>query len=206
MQCEPENVVTSQGFPTVAIKEGISRKISMAEDKQDTPYSPPPLQTLQISLLQIKASPVEHKSIGKSNKPPLPEPLYDEMLIFSKLKIQMYKAFVNYRKFIAKAAGPFMRLDPARSMEDFMQEAYIPFSKAYFYCLSNKVETSKTSSYIFNCVRHHFIDQYRSWSLRPERCTNEGGCRNNLWKDNEDLHGICKSVKEGTLILEKTSD
>ncbi|MEN6321019.1 MAG: hypothetical protein ABFD82_19965 [Syntrophaceae bacterium] len=106
---------------------------------------------------------------------------------------EIYEAFIKYRKVIGKAIKPFIRLDPARSCEDFMQEAYIPFCKGYYYCRSDKVEKSKATNLIYNCVRHYFVDQYANWSVfHQEGVSNNNG--NSLWKESNNVPGHCRSV------------
>lgn len=112
------------------------------------------------------------------------------------LKNEIYEAFIKYRRVIGRAFQPFARLDPARSCEDFMQEAFIPFCKGYYYCSSDKVEKSKATNLIYNCVRHHFVDQYANWSVFQEDVPNLN--RNSLWKEGNNLPGPCRRINAGT--------
>jgi len=109
----------------------------------------------------------------------------------SMLKNEIYEAFIKYKRVIGKAFQPFIRLDPARSVEDFMQESFIPFCKGYYYCNSEKVEKSLATNLIFNCVRHHFVDQYEDWSI-----SHQENISNSLWKESNNLPGRCKRVNE----------
>jgi len=106
---------------------------------------------------------------------------------------EMYEAFIKYRKVIGKAIRPFIRLDPARSCEDFMQEAYIPFCKGYYYCNSEKVEKSLATNLIFNCVRHYFVDQYEDWNISHQQNLSKSG-RNSLWMESNNVPGDCRRV------------
>jgi hypothetical protein len=114
----------------------------------------------------------------------------------SMLKNEIYEAFIKYRRVIGKAIQPFVRLDPARSCEDFMQEAFIPFCKGYYYCSSDKVEKSKATNLIYNCVRHYFVDQYANWSVFKEDLSNHN--RNSLWKECNNLPGPCRRINAET--------
>jgi hypothetical protein len=112
------------------------------------------------------------------------------------LKNEIYEAFIKYRRVIGRAFQPFVRLDPARSCEDFMQEAFIPFCKGYYYCSSDKVEKSKATNLIYNCVRHYFVDQYANWSVFQEDVSNHNG--NTLWKESNNLPGPCRRINAET--------
>ena len=114
-----------------------------------------------------------------------------ENQMMSLLKDEIYKAFIKYKKVIGKAFQPFIRLDPARSFEDFMQEAFIPFCKGYYYCNSKKVEKSLATNLVFNCVRHHFVDQYEDWGI-----SHQENIPNSLWKESNNLPGRCRRVNE----------
>ncbi|MGO9138453.1 MAG: hypothetical protein ACLP9S_07335 [Syntrophales bacterium] len=114
----------------------------------------------------------------------------------SMLKNEIYEAFIKYRRVIGRAFQPFVRLDPARSCEDFMQEAFIPFCKGYYYCSSDKVEKSKATNLIYNCVRHYFVDQYTNWSVFQEDVSNHN--RNSLWKESNNLPGPCRRISAET--------
>ena len=109
------------------------------------------------------------------------------------LKNEIYEAFIKYKRVIGKAFQPFIRLDPARSAEDFMQESFIPFCKGYYYCNSKKVEKSLATNLIFNCVRHHFVDQYEDWSISHQENISKN-IRNGLWKESNNLPGHCRRV------------
>lgn len=112
------------------------------------------------------------------------------------LKNEIYEAFIKYKRVIGKAFQPFIRLDPARSCEDFMQEAFIPFCKGYYYCSSDKMEKSKATNLIYNCVRHYFVDQYENWSVSQEGASNHNG--NSLWKESNNLPGHCRRISAET--------
>jgi len=151
-------------------------------DYSGPPGSPsPPLSVLQLESLSSQSDTEINSSTSQ----------YENQMV-SLLKNEIYEAFIKYKKVIGKAIQPFIRLDHARSFEDFMQEAFIPFCKGYYYCSSDKVEKSKATNLIYNCVRHYFVDQYANWSVFQEGVSNHNG--NSLWKESNNLPGHCRRV------------
>ena len=140
----------------------------------------PPLSVLQLENLSSQSDTEINSSTSQ----------YENQMV-TLLKNEIYEAFIKYKKVIGKAFQPFIRLDPARSAEDFMQESFIPFCKGYYYCNSEKVEKSLATNLIFNCVRHHFVDQYEDWST-----SHQENISNSLWKESNNLPGRCKRVNE----------
>ena len=116
-----------------------------------------------------------------------------ENQVVTQLRNEIYESFIKYKKVIGKAIQPFIRLDPSRSCEDFMQEAFIPFCKGYYYCNAEKVEKSLATNLIFNCVRHYFVDQYEDWNISHQENISKGIC-NSLWKESNNHPGHCRRV------------
>ena len=228
MCCGPESLTTSSGSTASASKskkeaaelkspENLACRMVNAIAPHEVPapenltdhFSPYISPVSRLSLLHLENSTVKEDNASNTlnmsllqsdAKTDSPMSKYEDH-IASLLTNEIYEAFIKYKKVIGKAIRPFIRLDPARSCEDFMQEAYIPFCKGYYYCTSDKVEKSKATNLIYNCVRHYFVDQYAKWGVfHQEGVSIHNG--NSLWKENEEHHGPCRSIKAGTLTCE----
>ena len=199
MCCESKSMTSSCGPPVPVsnlkspenlichINHDKEPHVFLASENLTDPSGPPGSSSPHLSSLQC-----EDSSSQSNNEINSSTSQYENQLL-SLLKDEIYEAFIKYKKVIGKAIQPFIRLDPARSCEDFMQEAFIPFCKGYYYCSSEKVEKSKATNLIYNCVRHYFVDQYANWSvLHQEGVSNHNG--NSLWKESNNIPGHCRRV------------
>jgi hypothetical protein len=202
MCCGSESLTTSSGLPASASKsEKEAAELTSLENLtcHINHDKAPHVSLASENLGGSSGSPNTHLSVlqlenssSQSDTEINSSTSQHEDRMASMFKNEIYEAFIKYRRVIGKAIQPFVRLDPARSCEDFMQEAFIPFCKGYYYCSSDKVEKSKATNLIYNCVRHYFVDQYANWSVFQEGVSNHNG--NSLWKESNNLPGHCRRI------------